>query len=398
MKYLVDVLFFSDSNLIRSNCQYQVLILLPHVNQWDFLLENHSSAQHHLLFMTLTPKMSSYLYEFCRCFLRDRTSTDSNFVPLIQCFIRLPYSEKLVRLIKEFLKFKRLKEEFFLQPDLTNSFLTFVERYENCSILTLEFYHFFRQLMNQSTPLKIKEYTRLLLDIKSVSFRAVLIHKLIRYIFKPRTLPRHISLSILCSLLHLLTLDGSYSNEVELTVAYQILKRVRKFSADTEILSKGLKLHLIPTLIEIQRDLNKLGQRRNSVSPAFILIHQYCRNALDYFCSPSLVLTSPLLTSSNAISINEALLICSCKGCTQVQSFLLDARISTLMIDLTSNDLKISCLRYTLKQFPILSVEYKYDPFTGQEQTVVLTKSAHEQEHKQLCFHLRRLLIQLPNI
>ena len=96
--------------------------------------------------------------------------------------------------------------------------------------------------------------------------------------------------------------------------------------------------------------------------------------------------------------LNEALLICPCHSCAKLKDFLIDSINSTLIFDLSSNLVPDHCLRHTLSKFPMLSIEYKHDPCTGREQTLIISKRAYEQEQKQLCFHLRRLLPQLHRI
>ncbi|CAF3218149.1 unnamed protein product [Rotaria sp. Silwood2] len=78
--------------------------------------------------------------------------------------------------------------------------------------------------------------------------------------------------------------------------------------------------------------------------------------------------------------------------------FLIDSKSSTLIFDLSSTLISDHCLRHTLSKFPMLSIEYKHDPCTGREQTLIISKCAYEQEKKQLCFHLRRLLMKLHRI
>jgi hypothetical protein len=68
------------------------------------------------------------------------------------------------------------------------------------------------------------------------------------------------------------------------------------------------------------------------------------------------------------------------------------------MFDLSTSIVPDHCLRHTLSKFPMLSIEYKHDPCTGREQTLIISKCGYEQEQKQLCFHLRRLLMQLHKI
>jgi hypothetical protein len=150
-------------------------------------------------------------------------------------------------------------------------------------------------------------------------------------------------------------------------------------------------------LINIYRDIKQKEKKFHSmisISPAFVLIYEYCLNTLNYYCSASLSSSSPL----NIISINEALLICPCTSCGQLQTFLVDSKNSTLIFDLTTNLIPDHCLRHTLSKFPMLSIEYKHDPRTGREQTLIISKCGYEQEQKQLCFHLRRLLMQLHRL
>jgi hypothetical protein len=260
-------------------------------------------------------------------------------------------------------------------------------------MFSMEFLDLFRQIICSSMPTKLNEIIQFLIQFSHQTLRALLINTLLRFIFRSRTLPRHILFSTLCSLSHLLIIDGSYSIDSLLVLAYNLIKRIRKTSSDNEIIEKYFKIHVIPMIIDIYRDIQK-SHSNISISPAFVLIYEYCLNTLNYYCSSILTPSSPL----NIISINEALLICPCTSCARLQTFLIDPQISTLMFDLSTSIVPDHCLRHTLSKFPMLSIEYKHDPCTGREQTLIISKCGYEQEQKQLCFHLRRLLMQLHKI
>lgn len=397
-RYLFSFSFFfsSDCKVIRSNNEYQVLVLLPKINQWDILLDDHSSAYHHLSFIISMPRFSHHLNDFFRCFLRDQTSLIARLTPFVQSLSRLQYSTDSVDIIKEFLQIKQIRENFFNESALVDEIVLLIDRFDHCSILAKGFFHFFRQLLNHWMPAKLKEFCRMLLNIKRLATRALLINALIRFIFKPRSKSRHISLGTLCEILHLLIVDGSYSIDVQLIIAQQIVKRVRKFPNDNDILRNGLKAHLIPMLINIYRNQLKSNSETCSLSIAFTFVYQYCLNALNYFCSSSYLFNSP--STYDPISANEAALLCHCEVCDPFREFLLNEHSSTWVVDLTKKRANNDCLFNTIKQYPSLSTEYKYDPITGQKQTLIISKTAYEQEQKQLCFHLRRLLMQLEKI
>jgi hypothetical protein len=260
-------------------------------------------------------------------------------------------------------------------------------------MFSMEFLNLFQQVLCSSMPTKLNEIIQFLLQFSHKLLRALLINTLIRFIFKPRTLPRHILFSTFCSILHLLIIDGSYSIDSQLILAYNLIKRIRKNLSENEIIEKYFKIHLIPMIIHIYRDRKKFHSIM-PISPAFILIYEYCLNNLNYYCSLAIKSSSPL----NIISVNEGFLICPCISCGQLKDFLIDRKISTLLIDLSTSLVPDHCLRHTLSKFPMLSIEYKHDPCTGREQTLIISKCGYEQEQKQLCFHLRRLLMQLHKI
>ena len=397
-EFLGDLHQYTDAQsqpLVPNNMQYHVLLIIPSDYQWDLLLDNHADAFHHLSYMLSLPKTLVFLQDSClnfmECILRDRQIV--SFDPLVRSFVELrercPLTPKFVRLVKDLLEHPQLIEQFFSDLHLVPSFNRFIDAFSDCPMFSNELLTFFCQLLSQSMPMKITEIQQFLLQVDQRHLRALLINALVRFIFKPRALPRHILLSTHCSLFHLLMMDGSYSGDALLTLAYQIVRRVRRLPFENEILDKGLKSHLIPMLINISRDCRTKGVLCGS--PAFMLIYQYCMNTLHYYCSPSFSFSSSL--SLSIISQNEALLICPCSPCRRLHDFLLDSKVSSLIV----NDID-HCLRHTLKQFPILALEYKHDPLTGTEQTLIISKCAHEQDQKQLCFHLRRLLMQFDRI
>jgi hypothetical protein len=335
------------------------------------------------------------------CILHDRMSTISLFDQIIRYLIllyhRFGLTSKIIELIKILFQNKQFKDELFSNKNLYYWLNRLVETFDHWSMFSIEFVDLFRQVISSSMPTKLNEIIQFLLQFSHQTLRALLINILLRYIFRRRALPRHILLSTLCSILHLVILDGSYSIDSLLCLAYNIIKRIRKTTYENEIIEKYFKIHLIPMLINICRDIQEKEKKHHSiisVSPAFILIYEYCLNKLNYYCSSGFT-SSALL---NVISINEALLICPCQSCARLQVFLLDPKSSTLIFDLSSNLIPDHCLRHTLSKFPMLAIEYKHDPCTGREQTLIISKCAYEQEQKQLCFHLRRLLMQLHRI
>jgi len=335
------------------------------------------------------------------CILRDKTSPISSFDHLIHYLIllhaRVGLTPKLIQLIKILFQNKQFKDELFSNEKLSYWLNRLVESFHDWSMFSMEFFDLFRKTISSSMPTKLNEIIQFLLHFSNKTFRTLFINTLLRYIFKRRALPRHILLSTLCSILHLLIIDGSYSLDCLLSLAFNIIKRIRKTSLENEIIEKCFKIHLIPMLINIYRDIKEKEKKFHSIisiSPAFVLIYEYCLNTLNYYCSASASSSSPL----NIITINEALLICPCTSCARLQIFLVDPKNSTLIFDLTTNLIPDHCLRHTLSKFPMLSIEYKHDPRTGREQTLIISKCGYEQEQKQLCFHLRRLLMQLHRL
>ena len=320
---------------------------------------------------------------FLECILRDRISSNYSFEKLIDYLILLRHrfglTSKMIELLTLILENKSFKEQIFLKRDLDHSINHLVESFHSYSM----FSDLFRQILSSAMPTKLNEIVQFLLQLTHRTLRTLLINNLIRFIFRIRALPRHVLFSTLCSILHLLIVDGSYSIDSLLVLAYNIIKRVRKTSSENEIIDKYFKIHLIPTLIHIYRQT-----KSQPISPAFILIYEYCFNTLNYYCSSPLTSSSPL----NIISVNEGLLICPCSSCLKLQNFLIDPGLSTL---LTTSD---HCLTHTLTKFPMLSIEYKHDPCTGREQTLIISKCGYEEEQRQLCFHLRRLLFQFHRI
>ena len=119
-------------------------------------------------------------------------------------------------------------------------------------------------------------------------------------------------------------------------LSYNIIKRLRKLSSDYEIIEKYFKIHLIPILIHIYRDIKekeKKFHRIISLSPAFLLLYEYCLNKLNYYCS----IGNQSSSTFNVISMNEALLMCPCDSCGKLQKFLLNSELSTLIFDLSKN-------------------------------------------------------------
>lgn len=369
--------------------KYHVLAIIPYESQWDLLLDDPSFAYHHLSYM-LSQSSNHYFdrfsLNFLECFLRDRITSNYSFDKLITYLIRLRHrfglTTKVIELLQLLLDNKSFKEQVFLKRDLDQSINQLVDSFHSSSKFSVDFLDLFRQILCSAMPTKLHEIVQFLLQFTHRTLRALLINNLIRFIFRIRALPRHVLFSTLCSILHLLIVDGSYSIDSLLILAYQIIKRVRKTSSDNEIIDKYLKIHLIPTLIHIYRQT-----KTQSISPAFLLLYEYCFNTLNSYCSLPVTSSSPL----NIISVNESHLMCPCSSCMKLQEFLLDSKHSTLIQDLSTSD---HCLRHTLSKFPMLSIEYKHDPCTGDEQTLIISKCGYEEDQKQLCFHLRRLLGQ----
>lgn len=349
------------------------------------------------MFTFQTNSLNHLCLNFFECILRDRTSPICSFEKILNYLIllyqRFGLTMKIIQLLKMIFHNKSFKDELFSNKNLYYWLNYLVETFQSWPMFAMEFLDLFQQILCLSIPTKLHDIVQFLLEFSHKTLRALLINTLIRFIFKPRALPRHILFSTLCSILHLLIVDGSYSTDSLLILAYNLIKRIRKTSSDNEIIEKYFKIHLIPTIIHIYRDLKKL-HINNSISPAFILIYEYCLNTLHYYCSSSIKSSSPL----NIISMNEALLICPCQSCARLQMFLIDSKNSTLIYDLSTTLVPDHCLRHTLSKFPMLSIEYKHDPCTGREQTLIISKCGYEQEQKQLCFHLRRLLMQLHKI
>jgi hypothetical protein len=382
----------NGKKVLRNDLRYHVLVIIPYRYQWDLLLDDHLFAYHHLSYMLSLPTNSfdNLCLNLFECILRDRISTICSFDKILQYLIELHHrfglTMKLIELIKILFQNKQFKDQVFSNKELYLWLNRLTETFYSWSMFSMEFLDLFRQVLCSSIPTKLNEIIQFLLQFSHRILRALFINTLIRFIFKPR----HIVFSTLCSILHLLIVDGSYSSDSLLILAYNLIKRVRKCSSENEIIDKYFKLHLIPTLIHIYRDIKE----SHSISSAFILIYEYCLNTLNYYCSSRITSSSPL----NIISINEALLICPCTSCTRLQMFLVDSNLSTLMFDLSTSLIPDHCLRHTLSKFPMLSIESKHDPCTGREQTLIISKCGYEQEQKQLCFHLRRLLMQLHKI
>ncbi|CAF3656100.1 unnamed protein product [Rotaria sp. Silwood1] len=396
----------NDNNKIyRNNTKYYVLVLIPYQYQWDLLLDDHSFAYHHLSYMFSLPtnSLNNLCLNLFDCILRDNkiSTIYYSFDKLIHYIIILRYrfglTSKIIQLIKILFQNKQFKDELFSNKNLYYWLNYLVESFSEWSMFSIEFLNLFRQVLYLSIPIKLNDIIEFLLQFSNKILRALFINILLRYIFKPRTYSRHILLSTYCSIFHLLIIDESYSNDSLFILAYYIIKRVRKSSSDYEIIEKYFKIHLIPMLINIYRnkqEKEKKFKSNNSLLPAYILIYEYCLNTLNYYCSSTLSSSSSL----NIISINEALLICPCTLCARLQMFLIDSKSSTLIFDLSSTLSSNHCLRHTLSKFSMLSIEYKHDPYTGREQTLIISKCPYEQEQKQLCFHLRRLLIELHRV
>ena len=391
------------NTFIRTDLKYHCLIIIPYPYQWDLLVDDHLLACHHLSYLLSLPtnSLNNLCLNLFECILRNKGSLIGSFDQLIHYLIllrdRFGFKSKLIQLIQILFQNKQFQGELFSNTKLYYWLNCLVETFSNWSTFFIEFLGLFLKIINLSMPTKLNEIVQFLLQLPNKTLRALLINALIQFIFKRRTVSKHILLSTLCSIFHLLTIDQSYSNDALLTLAYYIIKRVRKTSSENEIIEKYLKIHLIPMLINIYRDKQEKEKRfhkKISTSPAFILIFEYCLNTLNYHCSSISSSSFPF----NIISINEALLMCPCTSCTRLQMFLIDPDSSTLMFDLSTTLIPDHCLRYTLSKFSKLSIEYQHDPCTGREQTLIISKYAYEDEQKQLCFHLRRLLLELHKI
>lgn len=390
--------FPSGKRVFRNYSKFHVLLIVPFQNQWDFLLDEHSFAFHHLSYMlSLRP---AFVHQLCvhllNCILRDRTSAKLPFDQLIGHLLllrhRIGLTPALLDLIRLLFQHKQFQEELFSNPKLAARLNRLTEALRDWPLFSMQFLELFRKLLGASMPTKLNDIIRFLRQLSNAVLRALLVNVLLRSIFKRRGLPRHILLSTLCSIFHLLVLDGSYSVDCLLALAYHIIRRVRKSSADTDVIQKSLKLYLIPMLINIYREIKPT--RKQLLPPAFVLIHEYCLNTLNYYCSSAASPSAPFFV----IDDNEAQLMCPCKSCDRLRDFLVEPRISSLVFDFSSDVIADHCLRHTLSKFPMLTLEYKHDPCTGREQTLIVSKCGYEEEKKQLCFHLRRLLLQLYQI
>ncbi|CAF1548134.1 unnamed protein product, partial [Rotaria sp. Silwood1] len=369
--------FHSTDPTFHDGKTFHVLVLVPYQHQWNLILDDLSLGYHHLSYMLSLPIpiINNLSLDLFDSLLHNRISS---FDKLLQYLIllrkRIGLTKRLIQSIKFLFQNKQFKEELFFNSNLNR----FIETFSDLSLFSFEFLNLFRKAISLFMPLKLNEIVKFLLKLSNKTLRCLFINILIRFIFKPRAFSRHILLSTLCSIFYLLVLDESYSNDCLMSVAYNIIKRVRKNSSDKEIIEKCFKIHLIPMIINIYRE------KKNRILPlAFILIYEFCLNMLNYYCSTSLT------SSFNVISMNEALLICSCQSCSKLQMFLIDSKNSTLIYDLSENLESDHCLRHTLSKFPMLSMEYKHDSCTGREQTLIISKCSYEQELKQLCFHLR---------
>ncbi|CAF3854612.1 unnamed protein product [Rotaria sp. Silwood1] len=175
----------------------------------------------------------------------------SSFDKLLQYLIllhnRIGLTKRLIQSIKFLFQNKQFKEELFFNSNRNR----FIETFSDLSLFSFEFLNLFRKAISLFMPLKLNEIVKFLLELSNKTLRCLFINILIRFIFKPRAFSRHILLSTLCSIFYLLVLDGSYSNDCLMSVAYNIIKRVRKNSSDKEIIEKCLKIHLIPMIINI---------------------------------------------------------------------------------------------------------------------------------------------------
>ncbi|CAF1399606.1 unnamed protein product [Rotaria sordida] len=378
--------FHSTDPTFHDGKTFHVLVLLPYQHQWNLILDDPSLGYHHLSYMLSLPisMINNLSLDLFNSLLHNRISSfDKLLEYLILLRNRIGLTKSLIQSIKFLFQNKQFKEELFFNSNLNH----FIETFSDLSLFLFEFLNLFRKAIILSMPTKLNEIVKFLLELSNKTLRCLFINILIRFIFKRRAFPRHILLSTLCSIFYLLILDESYSNDCLIILAYNIIKRIRKNSSDNEIIEKCLKIYLIPMIIKIYRE------KKNQNFPlAFVLIYEFCLNMLNYYCSTSLT------SSFNIISINEALLICSCQSCSKLQMFLIDSKNSTLMYDLSENLISDHCLRHTLNKFPMLSMEYKHDPCTGRAQTLIISKCFYEQELKQLCYHLRRLLIELHKI
>lgn len=388
--------------MVRCDIKYQVLVLIPYQRQWDLLLDDHSFAYHHLSFMLSLPTntLNNLCLNLFDCIFRDRTIKIISFDKLMQYLILLYHrfgsTVKIIQYIKILFSNKQFKDELFSNRQLYSWLNRLTETFYHLPMFSKEFLDLFRKIISLSMPTKLNEIIQFLIEFSNKTLRALFINTLVRYVFKPHGFSRHILLSTLCSIFHLLIIDESYSDEALCILAYNIIKRVRKITSEYEIINKCLKIHLIPMLININHDKQKKDQLSNSkrsLSSAFVLIYEFCLNILNYYCSSTISYSSSLAV----ISTNEGHLMCSCSSCERLKKFLLDPTTSTLINDLSAINPE-HCLRNTLSKLPMVSIEYKHDPCTGREQTLIVSKIPHEQETKQLCFHLRRLLMKLNKI
>ncbi|CAF3200686.1 unnamed protein product [Rotaria socialis] len=395
----------TDNSIFRNNTKYHVLVVIPYQRQWDLLLDDHSFAYHHLSYMLSLPinTLDNLCLNLFDCILHDKTTKKYSFDQIIRYLILLRHRfglmPKMIPSIKTLFQNKQFKDELFSNNNLHFWLSRLAERFYDWPMFSKEFLDLFRKVIISSMPTKLNEIIQFLIQFTNKTLRALLINALIRFIFKPHEFSRHILLSTLCSIFHLLTIDQSYSDDALSILAYSIIKRVRKTTSEHEIIQKCFKIHLVPMLINIYRDKQEKANKndpKNVMSPAFFLIYEYCLNTLNYYCSP--ISSSSSSSSLTMISMNEALLMCSCTLCSRLQMFLGDSKSSTLIFDLSSTLIPDHCLRHTLSKFPMLSIEYKHEPCTGREQTLIISKYAYEQEQKQLCFHLRRLLLRLHKI
>ena len=293
-----------------------MLVIIPYEYQWDLLLDDHPFAYHHLSYMLSLPTNS--LNDLCLnlldCILHDKISSISSFDEILRYLIllynRFGLTTKLIQLLKILFQNKQFKDELFSNKNLYFWLNRVVETFGNWPMFSLEFIDLFRQVISSSMPIKLNEIIQFLLQFSNKTLRALLINILLRYIFRRHGLPRHILISTLCSILHLLIVDGSYSIDCLLCLSYNIIKRIRKISSEDEIIEKYFKIHLIPMLINIYRDIQEKEKKSHSiisVSPAFILIYEYCLNKLNYYCSSAFISSSSFKCSSslNVISMKH---------------------------------------------------------------------------------------------
>jgi len=350
-------------------CQFDAILLIPIINQWDLLIENPSDVYHHLSFMLSKECFDENSVNLLECFLADESKKISSFEKLIELMNRLKSIDKMMELLKLLFMRQDFQEDFFENKRLIRPINELINKCRHISEFSHEFLDFYRQCLSQSIPTKLDDIVEFLLQLENQTYRCLLINIFLRFILRKRLIPRQIIFSTLCSIFSLLIIDQSYSTDCLLKFAYYLIKRVRSNSSLIY-----LKSYLIPMICRIYRHLTDFP-------PAFFLLYQFSLNYLQTFQPEP---QSPI----NIITTIESNLLCPCPYCQQLKHFLLDS--SNLTLTYPTSTLN-QCLARTLQSFQMLSIEYN-------QTQVTISKSSTQQQQQQLSCYLYHVLLNLEKL